>query len=786
MEFDMNYAKHLSLLLSVSLMAPALPVQAIHTSILKTESAVETAAVSDGLRIVSSSLELEQNAFLQLQAVNDDDSDITSSCLWESADPSIASVDTSGNVFGWHAGSTEITASSGSLKASVTVTVEKGDLVLPEDSRMLLEGAAVSDNTLPSSDAMWAEVITSYLYESEEGLVRVQYTGSDVLTETFSPEGQLLSTKHIDMALPLFGGFFHGQDKNYLLFGQRNPDDSDDCVVLTLQEYSHDWTLQKSLDIKGENTWYPFHGGSCRFTETDTHLYIYSCHEMYAIDDLHHQANMIFEIDKSSLQITQKYTDIMNIAQAGYVSHSFNQFIRHDGTNLYRVDHGDASPRGIALIKSVLGGDITSVSYTIPYEISGDYSNYTGVSLGGFELSGTSCLIAGNSINQDDYDNSEQRNIFVTITSKDLASTETIWLTNHAENSDIYVSPPYLTKLNESAYLVTWMEDNGSTKKTCAVTMDDQGHITDRYTYSNLLSECEPILLENGLVAWYTSQSDGTYLYCIQPFQLDWEVSAHTHKPLDNVTFTWSDDYASCTASYTCAGCGETVSEPCSITRTDDEDGYATLTATLQTTKGTWSDTVQVHTELLDYGFYFEDVPAVMWYHDVVYEAAVASLMTGYDSSHFAPNDSMTRGMVATVLYRMAGSPEVEGSSGFEDVPDGYFYSDPITWAVQKGIVTGYKGDKEGTFGPNDNITREQMCTMVFRYLDWAGYDTSDRADLSQFKDADKVNDYAKEPVEFCVAKGIISGAENGTMLNPLNNATRAECAKILLYTSRL
>ena len=176
----------------------------------------------------------------------------------------------------------------------------------------------------------------------------------------------------------------------------------------------------------------------------------------------------------------------------------------------------------------------------------------------------------------------------------------------------------------------------------------------------------------------------------------------------------------------------------------------------------------------------FYDIREGNWYYDWVLKANAAGLMTGLTSDCFGPNDKMSRAMVATVLYRMAGSPvmaETEIEQIFPDVSNGGWYGTAVRWAYENKIITGYDN---GKFGPDDNITREQLATMICRYQrNVAGKSISARASLDAFPDKNHVYSYAKASVQYCVAKGIITGSQ-GHLL-PRDDATRAECAKMLL-----
>ena len=159
------------------------------------------------------------------------------------------------------------------------------------------------------------------------------------------------------------------------------------------------------------------------------------------------------------------------------------------------------------------------------------------------------------------------------------------------------------------------------------------------------------------------------------------------------------------------------------------------------------------------------------WYHEDVDYVVEKGYMTGTSTTTFAPNSTLTRAMVVTILYRMAGSPAVSGTSGFSDVPSGKWYANAVTWAKNKGIATGYNSK---TFGPEDPVTREQMVTFLYRY---AGK-PSGSGSLSSFTDAGKVGSWALDAMKWAVGKGIIKGSEG--KIDPGGKATRAQFAAIV------
>ena len=174
-------------------------------------------------------------------------------------------------------------------------------------------------------------------------------------------------------------------------------------------------------------------------------------------------------------------------------------------------------------------------------------------------------------------------------------------------------------------------------------------------------------------------------------------------------------------------------------------------------------------------GLPFIDVSEGKWFYNSVKWAYENGLLTGTSETTFDPNGQMTRGMLVTVLYRKEGRPVVAGNNKFPDVSNKKYYASSITWASSLGLVAGYK---DGSFGPEDSITREQIAKILYLYADYKGFDTSNFADISSYKDAAKVSGYAKKYMEWAVAEGLIKGS-NGE-LNPKGNATRAEIAAIL------
>ena len=175
----------------------------------------------------------------------------------------------------------------------------------------------------------------------------------------------------------------------------------------------------------------------------------------------------------------------------------------------------------------------------------------------------------------------------------------------------------------------------------------------------------------------------------------------------------------------------------------------------------------------------FTDVSETAWYKNSVDYAVEHGLMNGTGTNTFEPESTMTRAMLVTVLWRYANAPK-PGANPFTDVPNGKWYTDAVAWAAENGVVNGV-GD--GKFEPDGSVTREQMATILYRYAQKVGIDTSKHTELSAFPDASRVSAYARAPMQWIVAEGVIGGSrENGQdWLNPQGNATRAEVATILM-----
>lgn len=176
----------------------------------------------------------------------------------------------------------------------------------------------------------------------------------------------------------------------------------------------------------------------------------------------------------------------------------------------------------------------------------------------------------------------------------------------------------------------------------------------------------------------------------------------------------------------------------------------------------------------------FTDVAENTWYTQAVRYVYEKGLMSGTSATVFSPNATTSRSMIATILWRMAGSPVVDYAMDFSDVPQGQWYSEAIRWAASQGIVSGY-GD---TFGTNDPITREQLAVMLYRFAQVKGYDVSvgENTNILSYTDVEDVAEYAIPAMQWAVGAGVITGTGDGSTLSPKGQATRAQAA-VMLYS---
>ena len=352
----------------------------------------------------------------------------------------------------------------------------------------------------------------------------------------------------------------------------------------------------------------------------------------------------------------------------------------------------------------------------------------------------------------------------------------------------------------------------GYTTYTCSVCGDSYvGSYTDalEHTYTAVVTK-EPTCTEEGVKTFTCSECGKSYTEAIPTVAHRYEavVTAPTCDKMGYTTYTCSvcgDSYVAdyvdavghdCeteTVPATCLGYGF-VRESCKhcdysvITEitaplghdyqavvtapTLDEGGYTTHTCSRCGDSYVDSETPALGHKCAAY----TDIPTD-WAKEGICFVIENGLMVGTTSTTFAPKDTLTRAMLVTVLYRMAGSPAVDAPSGFTDVADGQWYSDAIAWAAANGIVNGVGGNK---FAPSEPVTREQLAAIFFRY---AKAEAPEADVLSGYPDAEAISTYARDAMAWAVSTGLVTGSKeaDGTYLAPQGLAAREQAAAILM-----
>ena len=205
------------------------------------------------------------------------------------------------------------------------------------------------------------------------------------------------------------------------------------------------------------------------------------------------------------------------------------------------------------------------------------------------------------------------------------------------------------------------------------------------------------------------------------------------------------------------------------ITRTADNKYTFTMPASQVTIEATFQESVSPVDS-------FVDVDENAWYYQAVQYMVENGLMSGTSTTTFSPNTTLSRGMIAQMLYALEGKPSTQGSS-FTDVASGAWYADAAAWAQANQVITGYDN---GAFGPDDPLTREQLTLILYNYARLKGYEVSAKGDLSAFVDGHTTSSWAQESMTWAVGAGLLSGKGLG-MLYPTGTATRAEVAQIMM-----
>ena len=417
------------------------------------------------------------------------------------------------------------------------------------------------DNVEDQNYISGSHTVNSYLYKCSDGrLMRVQSVSStsSIVVEYYDSNYNLLESKIIGSELSIFGGFYAMNGYYYVLTGQANLDESNSVEVYRITKYDSNWKRISSCGLEGANTYYPFSSGSARMTHTGNYLVIRSCHTMYKSDDgNHHQANVTIEVNTSSMEVTDSYTSIMNVGY-GYVSHSFNQFVQIVDGKIVGVDHGDAHPRSIVLVKypSVCTlGTFTkngcAATNIVSFE-GATGNNYTGASVGGFEVSSNNYLVAYNQ----EYtlgltNNKTPRDIYIGAVNKSTGTVTNNKITSCTAGS-VTCSTPHLVTIGTDSYMLLWSQGG----KVYYTKADAYGIRTESiYSLEGSLSDCKPIMSGSKLI-WYVWNNDDVDFYEINTTTMTSNI-INSHVGHSYVYVTAKDG----AIDKVCSKCGDRITE---------------------------------------------------------------------------------------------------------------------------------------------------------------------------------------------------------------------------------
>ncbi len=365
----------------------------------------------------------------------------------------------------------------------------------------------------------------SYLIEKSDGSwQRLEYSSDEGLfTEDYGSGLSYIdgSKQSITMELPLFAGFYESNSNYFLVFGQNNLDESDDVEVIRVVKYDKSWNRLAAAEIYGANTQKPFAAGNVSMADDGTNLYIRTCHTMYkANDGYNHQASIMMKITMADMKVVCNNYTVANVTH-GYVSHSFSQDIFYDDStgDLYATDRGDAYPRSHVLMKyTKLGSDYfssTTSNVTVMSYGGETGDNYTGSYVSGLEVTGSTILSAGCSVDQSNYDTSRIRNVYVAVVDKaGYTLNKTVKLSSYPEGGTDNALRPYLVKVSDDVFAVLWETDISKNQVHYAF-IDASGNIlAAERTVSATLSDMKPVV-KDGSIIWYVTRQGSPIFYTL-------------------------------------------------------------------------------------------------------------------------------------------------------------------------------------------------------------------------------------------------------------------------------
>lgn len=373
------------------------------------------------------------------------------------------------------------------------------------------------------STQRWSDVINSYVYSNNNGTFSLlREVNKSIFVDTYALDSfDLVKSEQLYFELEKFGGFYAGEQYNYLVFGQDNTEYDDNKEVIRVVKYDKQYNRVGDCSLSDCYTAYPFEAGSLRMAESANELTIHTARKRYD----GHQSQLTFTIDTDTMTITTKNVGEF---QANHVSHSFNQFVKYDGEEHVLIDHGDAYPRSVVLSKPY-GRSYQEIDlFNIPGSTG---ANCTGVTVGGFELSDNNYIVAINSIDHSkvtsftSFDMNgldvDERDVVLLILSRnneESVDVNHIYLTDYVDNGKL-ASTPYLVKIPGNNFVVMWEEylANGTFNGLKYVYIDENGNMlsdVQNESTMRLSQDCQPQYID-GKIIWFADDYTTRNIYSI-------------------------------------------------------------------------------------------------------------------------------------------------------------------------------------------------------------------------------------------------------------------------------
>ena len=389
--------------------------------------------------------------------------------------------------------------------------------------------------TVGHSTARTGAAQKSALYKHGNGFVAIDARDM-IRVDSYDSNFRLTGTKELPFELELFGAFYSGERYNYIAFGQENSEENDNKEVIRIVKYDKDFNRIDSAAVRDCYTIVPFDFTASRMSESGNELVLHTARLRYLTEDgLNHQSQLTVVVDTNTMNVTN--ANALGRFQSNHVSHSFNQFVQFDGNAHVLVDHGDAYPRSVVVNKGAASRGYDEADL---FDIAGPIgANYTGVAVGGFEVSDKNYLVAINSVNQsrlaaawgrgsanpssvsgaqpNNAEEFNERDIIICVIPKTFTRSTTarqISLTNYIGNQKL-ASAPYLVKISDGEFVALWQEFNTGDAATTDPSLLKYAKLTGAgemigtaQTIENayLSADCQPIW-DGGAIVWFVDDS---------------------------------------------------------------------------------------------------------------------------------------------------------------------------------------------------------------------------------------------------------------------------------------